>query len=104
MKIDMTALRGLEREKEISFDLVVGAIETALLTAYKHTEGAQPDPGLLLQLGGGGVGGGAAVDHDQAGCIGELPWSARLRVDQLLVEVPRHGARRFLHGGERLPR
>jgi N utilization substance protein A len=42
MKIDMTALRGLEREKEISFDLVVSAIETALLTAYKHTEGAQP--------------------------------------------------------------
>ena len=42
MKIDMTALRGLEREKEISFDLVVSAIETALLTAYKHTEGAEP--------------------------------------------------------------
>jgi N utilization substance protein A len=42
VKIDMTALRGLEREKEISFDLVVSAIETALLTAYKHTEGAQP--------------------------------------------------------------
>ena len=42
MKIDMTALRGLEREKEISFDTVVGAIETALLTAYRHTEGAQP--------------------------------------------------------------
>jgi N utilization substance protein A len=42
VKIDMTALRGLEREKEISFDLVVSAIETALLTAYRHTEGAQP--------------------------------------------------------------
>jgi N utilization substance protein A len=42
VKIDMTALRGLEREKEISFDLVVSAIESALLTAYKHTEGAQP--------------------------------------------------------------
>jgi transcription termination/antitermination protein NusA len=42
VKIDMTALRGLEREKEISFDLVVSAIETALLTAYKHTEGAEP--------------------------------------------------------------
>ncbi len=42
MKIDMAALRGLEREKEISFDLVVSAIETALLTAYRHTEGAQP--------------------------------------------------------------
>ncbi len=42
VKIDMTALRGLVREKEISFDLVVEAIETALLTAYRHTEGAQP--------------------------------------------------------------
>ena len=30
----MTALRGLEREKEISFDLLVGAIEQALLVAY----------------------------------------------------------------------
>ncbi|MDT7570565.1 MAG: transcription termination/antitermination protein NusA [Actinomycetota bacterium] len=42
MKIDMAALRSLEREKDISFDLVVQAIETALLTAYKHSEGAQP--------------------------------------------------------------
>ena len=42
MKIDMAALRSLEREKDISFDLVVQAIETAVLTAYRHTEGAQP--------------------------------------------------------------
>jgi N utilization substance protein A len=42
VKIDMAALRSLEREKDISFDLVVQAIETALLTAYRHTEGAQP--------------------------------------------------------------
>ncbi|HEU0100685.1 MAG TPA: transcription termination factor NusA [Mycobacteriales bacterium] len=41
MKIDMAALRGLEREKDISFDLVCQAIETALLTAYRHTEGAE---------------------------------------------------------------
>ena len=40
MRIDMAALKGLEREKDISFDLVVSAIETALLTAYRHTEGA----------------------------------------------------------------
>ena len=40
MKIDMTALRALEREKELGLELVVGAIETALLTAYRHTEGA----------------------------------------------------------------
>lgn len=34
MDIDMSALRALEREKGISFDLVVEAIETALLSAY----------------------------------------------------------------------
>ena len=42
VKIDMAALRSLEREKEISFDTRGQAIETALLTAYRHTEGAQP--------------------------------------------------------------
>jgi N utilization substance protein A len=40
VKIDMAALRGLEREKDIKLDLVVQAIESALLTAYRHTEGA----------------------------------------------------------------
>ncbi|MCU1594300.1 MAG: NusA domain protein, partial [Frankiales bacterium] len=40
MKIDMTALRSLEREKDIALDLVVEAIESALLTAYRHSEGA----------------------------------------------------------------
>ena len=43
MNVDIAALRAIEREKEISFDTVVEAIETALLTAYKHTEGPQPD-------------------------------------------------------------
>jgi N utilization substance protein A len=38
--IDIAALRLLEREREISFDTVVDAIETALLTAYRHTPGA----------------------------------------------------------------
>ncbi len=39
MDIDMTALRGLEREKDVSFDLLVRAIEQALLVAYQRTEG-----------------------------------------------------------------
>jgi transcription termination/antitermination protein NusA len=43
VNVDIAALRLIEREKEISFDTVVQAIETALLTAYKHTEGPQPD-------------------------------------------------------------
>jgi N utilization substance protein A len=55
MKIDMAVLRGLEREKEISFDLVVEAIETALLTAYRHTEGAQPHARVELDRGTGQV-------------------------------------------------
>ncbi|MCP3797847.1 transcription termination factor NusA [Allokutzneria sp. A3M-2-11 16] len=39
MNVDIAALRAIEREKEIPFETVLGAIETALLTAYKHTEG-----------------------------------------------------------------
>lgn len=39
MDIDMGALRGLVREKEVSFETLVGAIEQALLIAYRSTEG-----------------------------------------------------------------
>jgi N utilization substance protein A len=42
MNIDIAALRAIEREKEIAFETVIEAIETALLTAYRHTEHAQP--------------------------------------------------------------
>ena len=55
MKIDMSILRGLEREKEIPFDQVVSAIETALLTAYRHTEGAQPHARVELDRSSGEV-------------------------------------------------
>ena len=55
MKIDMTALRGLEREKDISFDLVCQAIESALLTAYRHTEGAAPQARVELDRTSGEV-------------------------------------------------
>ncbi|MCW2777149.1 MAG: nusA [Frankiales bacterium] len=55
MKIDMTALRGLEREKDISFDLVCRAIEAALLTAYRHTEGAEPHARVELDRTSGEV-------------------------------------------------
>ena len=39
MDIDLSILRMLEREKEISFDVLVEAIEQALLTAYHKTPG-----------------------------------------------------------------
>jgi N utilization substance protein A len=41
MDIDMAVLRSLEREKDISLDVVIEAIEAALLVAYHRTEGAQ---------------------------------------------------------------
>ncbi|GAA3301038.1 transcription termination/antitermination protein NusA [Dactylosporangium vinaceum] len=42
MNIDLAALRALEREREIPFETILAAIETALLTAYRHTDGANP--------------------------------------------------------------
>src|SRR3954466_5409779 len=48
MDIDMTILRSLEREKEISFDILVDALEQALLTAYHKTAGAQQHARVVL--------------------------------------------------------
>ncbi|PTR26585.1 NusA antitermination factor [Rhodococcus sp. OK519] len=42
MNIDIAALRAIEAEKGISAGTIISAIETALLTAYRHTEGHQP--------------------------------------------------------------
>ncbi|MEP6695933.1 MAG: NusA N-terminal domain-containing protein, partial [Pseudonocardiales bacterium] len=41
MNIDMSALRIIERERDIDLNTIVEAIESALLTAYKHS-GGQP--------------------------------------------------------------
>jgi N utilization substance protein A len=41
MDIDLSILRMLEREKEISFEVLAEAIEQALLTAYQRTPDAQ---------------------------------------------------------------
>lgn len=41
--IDLDALRLIEREKGISFESVVGALEQALAAAYKRTSGAEGD-------------------------------------------------------------
>ena len=40
MDIDLAALRALERERDISLDVLVPAIEQALLLAYQRTDGA----------------------------------------------------------------
>jgi N utilization substance protein A len=40
--VDIAALRSIEREKEIPFTALLDALETALLTAYKHTAHSMP--------------------------------------------------------------
>ncbi|MCD0453624.1 transcription termination factor NusA [Actinocorallia sp. API 0066] len=55
MDIDINVLRSLEREKDISFDLVVRAIEDALLIAYHRTEGAAPKARVELDKKNGHV-------------------------------------------------
>ncbi|HSP37500.1 MAG TPA: transcription termination factor NusA [Frankiaceae bacterium] len=55
MKLDLSALRSVEREKEIAFEALVGAIEAALLSAYRHTEGAAEDARVTVDRGSGDV-------------------------------------------------
>jgi transcription termination/antitermination protein NusA len=55
MDIDLSILRMLEREKEISFDVLVEAIEQALLTAYHKTPGAQQNARVVLDRKSGHV-------------------------------------------------
>jgi N utilization substance protein A len=48
MDIDMAALRALEHEKEIPFEAICEAIETALLSAYHKT--GDPKPNARVEL------------------------------------------------------
>lgn len=43
MNIDMAALHAIEVDKGITVDVVVDTIKSALLTAYRHTEGHEAD-------------------------------------------------------------
>ncbi len=55
MKLDLAALRSVEREKDISFDALVDAIETALATAYRHNDSAAPDARVQIDRATGDV-------------------------------------------------
>ncbi|GAB3204795.1 transcription termination factor NusA [Marinactinospora endophytica] len=55
MDIDMSVLRSLEREKDISVDLVVKAIEDALLIAYHRQEGTETKARVELDRSTGHV-------------------------------------------------
>ena len=55
MDIDLNLLRAVEREKEISFDILVDALEQALLTAYHKTPGARSKARVHLDRKSGRV-------------------------------------------------
>ncbi|MGI8678521.1 MAG: transcription termination factor NusA [Jatrophihabitans sp.] len=55
VNVDLSALRSIEREKEISFETLIGALETALLTAYKHTAHSMPHARVTIDRKTGGV-------------------------------------------------
>jgi N utilization substance protein A len=55
MDIDLNLLRALEREKEISFDILVDALEQALLTAYHKTSGSEARARVQLDRKSGRV-------------------------------------------------
>ena len=39
MNVDIAALRAVEKDKGIEFGSLIETLETALLTAYRHTQG-----------------------------------------------------------------
>ncbi len=71
MDIDLSILRTLEREKEISFEVLVEAIEQALLTAYHKTPGAQEEARVELDRKTGHVTVYAAELDDEGNQVAE---------------------------------
>ena len=55
MDIDVSALKGLTRERGLSLDYVVESIEQALLTAYQHTQGSVENARVHLDRATGHV-------------------------------------------------
>lgn len=71
MDIDLSILRMLEREKEISFEVLADAIEQALLIAYQRTAEAQQHARVELDRKTGHVTVFAAEIDDDGNKIGE---------------------------------
>jgi N utilization substance protein A len=71
MDIDMSILRTLEREKGISFEVLVDAIEQALLTAYHKTPGCVDEARVQLDRKTGHVTVFASEVDDEGVKVGE---------------------------------
>ncbi len=71
MDIDMEALRALERDREIPMNVLVGALEDAMLNAYEKTDGAVPGSRVELDRKTGRVTVFAPELNDEGEKIGE---------------------------------
>jgi transcription termination/antitermination protein NusA len=71
MDIDLSVLRSLEAEKDISMDLAIKAIEDALLVAYHRTDGTPPTARVEVNRGSGHVTVWAAETGDDGQLVRE---------------------------------
>ena len=76
MEFDLSALRAIERDKEIPLDYLLKALEDALLNAYEKTEDAIPGARVVIDRKAGQV----------AVMVPELAWpQARALVEALAL-------------------
>ncbi len=68
MDIDLSALRLIERDKEIPLDYLLKALEDALLNAYLRTENADPGARIEIDRKQGSVR-VLAPERDEAGTV-----------------------------------
>jgi len=71
MDIDLSVLRSLESEKDISMELAIKAIEDALLVAYHRTDGAAPTARVQVDRTSGHVTVWAATTSEEGEVTGE---------------------------------
>ena len=55
MKVEIEALRSIEREKGIAFDTVIEALESALASAYKRSQAEAEEARVVIDRGSGEV-------------------------------------------------
>ena len=72
MDIDITALKGLTRERGLSLDYVVESIEQALTVAYQHTADATPNARVQLDRATGHIQVFAKELDEEGNVLGEF--------------------------------
>ena len=72
MDIDVTALKGITRERGIALDYVIDAIEQALLVAYNHTPDAHENARVHVDRSTGHITVHASEIDDEGNVLGEF--------------------------------